>query len=421
MHSGDEINVLEYNEQSLLYDCSVRGYSSMAYNEPLIDSSSNYPQVVFAAKGDFDNSSKPRISMNSIQENEYSNGKIHKRISINAPLHLPSQTSLPNRLVHKDGTPGALLRSSNSQRGKAYAFDVYTTLIDCKWWVFILLIIFTYVLSYFFFGVLWYGASFIPDSDDPNTTCVTGVHDMLSALFLSIETQSTIGFGVRHPRADLNCIPDFFILFAQTILSLFIDAFYLALIVTKISRPYRRKATILFSKQACVSRDASGRWLLKFRVTDIRKVKLVEPHVKLYLFSLTVGTDGEGIHYECHNLDVGYDQGTDRLQLILPSEVRHEINASSPLFNISPRQLRQENFEIVVVLEGIVEGTGSTTQIMTSYRGAEITFGFKFVNLLELVHNKICINLSRFNILVKSEEYPQDKSISDLVGDSTES
>eukprot|EP00800_Vazella_pourtalesii_P010222 TRINITY_DN25421_c0_g1_i1.p1 TRINITY_DN25421_c0_g1~~TRINITY_DN25421_c0_g1_i1.p1 ORF type:complete len:110 (-),score=20.78 TRINITY_DN25421_c0_g1_i1:32-361(-) len=108
------------------------------------------------------------------------------------------------------------------------------------------------------------------------------------------------------------------------------------------------------------------------------------------------------------------------MQLILPSEVRHEINPSSPLYNISPRQLRQENFEIVVVLEGIVEGTGSTTQIMTSYKAAEIINGFKFVNLLELVHNKICINLSRFNTLVKSEEYPQDTSISDLGSDSTE-
>lgn len=418
MHCEAGINILEC-EQSLLYDSSVRGYSSMAYNEPLIDSSSKYPQVVFSANGNLDNS-KPRITLHSLPENEYSNNKSHNRVSINGPLLLPSQTRLPNRLVHKDGTTGALLRSSNSQRSKAYAFDVYTTLIDCKWWVFILLIMFTYVLSYLLFGVLWYGASFIPDSNEPNSTCVIGVNDMLSALFLSIETQSTIGFGFRHPRADTNCIPDFFILFTQTIFSLFIDAFFLALIVTKISRPYRRKATILFSKQACVNRDTSGRWLFRFRVTDIRKVKLVEPHVKLYLFSLTAGADGDGIHYECHDLDVGYDQGTDRLQLILPSEVRHEINPSSPLYNISPRQLRQENFEIVVVLEGIVEGTGSTTQIMTSYKGAEIMFGFKFVNLLELVHNKICINLSRFNTLVKSEEYPQDTSISDLGSDSTE-
>ena len=421
MHSGDENNILENNERSLLCDNSVRGYSSMAYNEPLLDSSSRYQQVVFAANGNLDNSSKPRISMHSVQEKEYLNNIRHNRPSVNAPLYLPSQTLLPNRLVHKDGTTGILLKSSNSQKSKAYAFDVYTTLIDCKWWVFILLIVSTYIFSYLFFGILWYGASFIPDHNEPNSTCVTGVNDILSALYLSIETQSTIGFGMRHPRADTNCIPDFFILFTQTVLSLFIDAFYLALIVTKISRPYRRKATILFSKQACVSRDSSGRWLFKFRVTDIRKVKLVEPHVKLYLFNLTAGTEGEGIHYECHDLNVGYDQGTDRLQLILPSEVCHEINLSSPLFNISPRQLRQENFEIVVVLEGIVEGTGSTTQIMTSYRGIEISFGFKFVNLLELVHNKICINLSRFNILVRSEEYPQDKSISDLVDDSNES
>ncbi|KAI6660970.1 Inward rectifier potassium channel 2-like [Oopsacas minuta] len=406
------------DEQSILCDYSVRQYSSMACSEPLIESESSLSNVQFKANTD---QTQTRFSLHSVHNNEYVMDSKYRGGSINSSLSVPTHTHLPNRLVHKNGTSGVLLKSSNSQRGKAYVFDVYTTLIDCKWWVFILLIIFTYIFSYLMFGIFWYGASFIPDHDDKNTTCVQGVDDPLSAFFLSIEVQSTIGFGHRYPRSDYSCIPDFLILFTQTIAGLFIDAFYLALIVTKISRPYRRKATILFSSKACVCRDRNDRWWFKFRVTDIRKVKLVEPHVKLFLFYLSDAAGKNGIHYDCNNLDVGYDEGIDRLQLILPSEVCHEINPSSPLFKISPIQLRQDNFEIVVVLEGIVEGTGSTTQVMTSYRGAEISFGYTFVNLLELNHNKICINLARFNVLAKSEDYSQEKSISDLKDDSTES
>ena len=393
----------------IVYSNSVSGACSMAMRDPLIAASS-YPKLVFPANEKSDSKSHLKLALDS-----YPNGE-----SINSPL-LRTPPRLPHRLVHKDGTAGALLISSSSQRGKAYAFDVYTTLIDCKWWLFILLIILTYIISYILFGGAWYCASLIPDSDEPNSTCVYGVNDLFSAMFLSVEVQSTIGFGSRHPRSDTNCIPDFVILFVQTIVGLFIDAFYLALIVTKISRPYRRRATILFSRQAVVCRDKEGKWFLSFRVTDIRKVKLVEPHIKLYLFHLTAGEEGNGVHYECHDLDLGYDQGTDRLQLILPSVVRHEITPNSPLYRLSPSRLRQENFEVVAVLEGIVEGTGSTTQIKTSYRGAEIEFGMEFVNLLELINRRICINLTKFNVLAKSEEFPLEESVADIVESSADS
>ena len=405
----------DYQSDCLVYSNSVSGLRGMALRDPLIESdmsTSSYPQPVF-----------PAIDNRKLALDSYPNGEFVTEYSNNESINSPllKLARLPHRLVHKDGTAGAYLISSSSQRGKAYAFDVYTTLIDCKWWVFILLIILTYILSYVLFGAAWYCASLIPDSNEPNLTCVYGVNDVLSAMFLSVEVQSTIGFGSRHPRADTNCIPDFLILFTQTIVGLFIDAFYLALIVTKISRPYRRKATILFSRKATVCRERDGRWFLSFRVTDIRKVKLIEPHVKLYLFHLTTGEEGNEIHYDCHDLDVGYDQGTDRLQLILPSVVRHEISSDSPLYRLSPSQLREENFELVAVLEGIVEGTGSTTQVMTSYRGAEIEFGMKFVNLLELINRRICVNLTKFNVLAKSEEFPLELSVSELADKSADS
>ena len=337
--------------------------------------------------------------------------------SINSPILIPIKP-LFQRLVHKDGSPGTLVHSLKAQRGKAYAFDVYTTLIDCKWWLFILLVVATYMISYSFFAALWYGASLIPDSDEPNKTCVQGVTDVLSAFFLSIEVQSTIGFGFRQPRSDPHCVLGFFILFAQSVVGLFIDAFYLALIVTKISRPYRRKATIMFSKTASVFRE-NGKWFFSFRVTDLRKVKLVEPHIKLYLFHLT-RCEGEGVAFMCQNLDVGYDTGVDRLQMILPTEVQHEISPSSPLYQLSPQQLREENYELVAVLEGIVEGTGATAQVMTSYRGSEIDFGYRFTNVLKLVSNKVVIDLTKFHTLKMMEDYPCDKSIGDLQDCSTE-
>ncbi len=47
--------------------------------------------------------------------------------------------------------------------------------------------------------------------------------------------------------------------------------------------------------------------------------------------------------------------------------VVHKIDQDSPLFNISAEELIKEKFEIVVILEGVIESTGATTQARSSY------------------------------------------------------
>jgi len=47
--------------------------------------------------------------------------------------------------------------------------------------------------------------------------------------------------------------------------------------------------------------------------------------------------------------------------------VVHKIDQDSPLFNISAEELMKEKFEIVVILEGVIESTGATTQARSSY------------------------------------------------------
>jgi len=62
----------------------------------------------------------------------------------------------------------------------------------------------------------------------------------------------------------------------------------------------------------------------------------------------------------------------DRLFMVWPIIVEHRINKDSPFWDLSVESLQQELFELVVVLEGIVESTGMTTQARTSYLPNEI-------------------------------------------------
>ena len=55
---------------------------------------------------------------------------------------------------------------------------------------------------------------------------------------------------------------------------------------------------------------------------------------------------------------MGFGTGADQLFLVSPLTICHEINPKSPFFDLSQRSLKNDQFEIVVILEGIVETTG---------------------------------------------------------------
>lgn len=49
--------------------------------------------------------------------------------------------------------------------------------------------------------------------------------------------------------------------------------------------------------------------------------------------------------------------------LAWPVTVAHRINSTSPLWDKSEQHMYKEHFEIIVILEGTVELTGTTTQV----------------------------------------------------------
>lgn len=67
---------------------------------------------------------------------------------------------------------------------------------------------------------------------------------------------------------------------------------------------------------------------------------------------------------------------------IWPTTIVHRITKYSPLYNLSAQDMLKERFEIVVMLEGVVESTGMTTQARSSYLPSEILWGHRFVELV---------------------------------------
>lgn len=70
--------------------------------------------------------------------------------------------------------------------------------------------------------------------------------------------------------------------------------------------------------------------------------------------------EGEFLPLDQLELDVGFSTGADQLFLVSPLTICHVIDSKSPFYDLSLRSMQTEQFEIVVILEGIVETTGKS-------------------------------------------------------------
>ena len=71
----------------------------------------------------------------------------------------------------------------------------------------------------------------------------------------------------------------------------------------------------------------------------------------------------------------------------------HVVDRKSPLYTVSRDVFNKLDWEVVVVLEGIVEATGCTVQARTSYLLSEISWGYDFVDVVSALEK---INISFF-------------------------
>lgn len=287
-------------------------------------------------------------------------------------------------------------------RGKLYYLsDQFTTLIEARWRYVILIFSLVFIVSWLVFGSIWWGI-YSYRLKYSNITCIEKVHSWTSAFLFSLETQTTIGYGGRQITPD--CPEGVICLLIQCIIGLLISSTMLGLIFAKLSRPHRRRTTILFSRHAVIG-PRDGKLFLMFRIADLRKKQLIESHIRVYFIRRHKTLEGEEIGCFRQPLPFTYDNDNDddeKVFLFAPVVLLHEINEDSPFFDYSADDLLFADFEIVVLLEGIVEPTGMTMQARTSYVGEEIHWGHLFVDIMSYKDTSIgdghfSVDISRFH------------------------
>ncbi|XP_029375665.1 G protein-activated inward rectifier potassium channel 4-like [Echeneis naucrates] len=335
----------------------------------------------------------------SAAERHHSAKSLRKRCKLlgdEHSLHIISSNQR-QRYVTKDGKCRVNLGPIEDK--SRFISDIFTTLVDLKNRWFLLVFTMCYILTWVAFGGFYFLGAWLRDDiahvNDPQwQACFQNVDSFLSALLLSLESQRTIGYGSRMVTA--SCPEGAVLLMIQSILGSIIDALMVGCMFVKISRPQQRAQTLIFSKH-CVICERDEKLCMLFRIGDLRESHMVDAKIRAKLIKSRQTKEGEFIPLEQSEINLGYDTGGDRLLLVEPQTITHVINESSPFWEVGAEHLKRETFEIIVILEGIVEASGMTCQARTSYTEDEILWGHRFESCISLEKGAFRVDYSAFD------------------------
>lgn len=228
---------------------------------------------------------------------------------------------------------------------------------------------------------------------DGREPCVHGAKTFSGFLLFSIETQVSIGFGEKYPSEE--CPEAVFMMVVQIVIGIAIEGAMVGIVYAKMVRPPKKSFDLVFSKKAVVC-QRDGKLCLVFRVCDIKQCHIIGTHITAYWFDERRSLEGEKLQRFQYSLKL---ENNGKCFVIWPITLAHVIDITSPLYDLSAKDLLEKRFEIVLTMTGTSRSTGQVTQARTSYLPREVQWGHRFVNVLNYDRNreKYVIDYSQFD------------------------
>lgn len=266
--------------------------------------------------------------------------------------------------------------------------------------------------------------------------CDLDIHSHMEALYFSLSTLATIGYGVSDYYFG-GCWSPLLLVLMEVCCGICFDAVATSLLFLRVSRGHKRGKTVLFSNTAVVRR-VRGEPVLMFRVVELRRHQLHGASIRAFCVrherhvasssvpqsssNQIVGTNAltsplppsnaslETVHFVTKPMTLSTGSASSdksvNILMSLPQVLVHRLDSMSPLRPPSPawfdrngqahrpggiepneqhslqeieRFLLDREAEIVVVLEGTDELTGAASQTRHSYSARDLNWDHSFV------------------------------------------
>lgn len=286
------------------------------------------------------------------------------------------------------------------------------------------ILFFIYSTIVFFFAFVYLGVSKLgapaqtDDGSIKHSFCGMDINNHMEALYFSLSTMTTIGYGVSDYYFG-DCWTPLLLVLCQSCAAITFSAVAIGLLFQRISRGQKRSKTILFSDKAVACRIRGVSYFM-FRVGELRRHHLIEASVRAYCLkheripvtdaALSHSNGGniaeiETTHFVARHMQLLHPDETfgSHILMSLPQVIVHRLDEKSPLvppqvwydaegkehlphtdhddaFRFKPIEtfILDTDAEVIVLLEGIDELTGSALQARHSYRVEDIAWDHSF-------------------------------------------
>jgi len=195
----------------------------------------------------------------------------------------------------------------------------------------------------------------------------------LDGFFFSVETMGTIGYGEMTPQSNTAHA----LVTVEAMLSLLGVAVVTGLVFAKFSRP---QARVVFSDLAVVA-PRNGTPTLMFRVANERANHIAEAQLRVTLMAMESALEGDRLR-RMIDLPLLRNQSS---AFILTWTAMHAITQQSPLYGMTPAQLREQQVEVLVSFTGFDATLSQNIHARHSYIADEIYWGYRFVDVLRVL------------------------------------
>lgn len=267
--------------------------------------------------------------------------------------------------------------------------DVYVFLLEISWLRLVLLGTLSFLLIHAVFACVYLIAG----------PCIQGARPghFWDAYFFSVQTLSTIGYGGMFPIGFIGNI----IVTLESLLGLVGLALATGLVFSKFARPTTR---VLFSRTALIHMH-NQQPSLKFRLANARNTNIIEASLRVTILKSEISTEGYRLQ-KLYDADIVRDFTPVFLMSWL---VIHPIDENSPLYQMTPEDIHENNVLIIVTMTGIDGAFSQTVHTHYTYWPEDIIWDMEFVDMLEFTPNNMSkIHYNRIHDLVPvSKDMPK--------------
>jgi inward rectifier potassium channel len=191
------------------------------------------------------------------------------------------------------------------------------------------------------------------------------------AFFFSVETLATVGYGHMYPETFYGHL----ITMLEIMVGMFGLAVITGLIFVRFSRPTAR---MHFSKLAVIA-PFDGVPNLMIRIANLRHQAMVEPRFRMILLRDSITAEGDEVR-RFRSLKLEFDH---LIAFPVVLTVRHPIDATSPLFGMTPEDFRQQNIRILASIVGVDTVIVAPVQSSGDYSYDQIEWNRRFVEIYD--------------------------------------